>query len=390
MMAGGPRALRPDEWDQLDAVVSTVFRPEMFHDYPQLFNEPNRHNLRVVVDDGKAVCHVGMVERPASLAGCRIDVACIGAVATLEAYRGRGYASLAFQDACDKAAADGIDVMLISGGRGLYTRVGCRRVGLDVDFTLDAPSAARLDAARPPAGAFDLAPIGSDQIDAMRALYQMEPARFLRLRDDWEMAFDCGIVMNHASDFWGISVGSVLVAYLIVHRPAERPADRAPLRVAEFAGQRAAVAAALPRLLERYGTEQLTLHVQGSDPVFAGVLRLATGVEGTPTSASGTLRVINVRQLMERCRPLLAERLGAAAARDLAFEADERPGSPLGGFTIRRGPEALRLPDLGALAQFLFGSRAPLAAQPDGSPALAALLSRALPLPSLWYGISYV
>jgi predicted N-acetyltransferase YhbS len=394
-MADGPRALRPNEWEQLDQVVSEVFRPEMFHDYPQLFNEANRENLRVVAEDGKVVCHVGMTERPASLAGCRIDVACIGAVSTLDAYRGRGFASAAFQDACDKAAADGIDVMLISGGRGLYTRVGCRAVGRDRDLVLDAATSRGLDNARPPGPlAFSLAQLGPEHIDAMRALYQMEPVRFLRPRGDWEMAFDCGIVMNTPSHFWGVWAGSLLAAYLIVHDPAKarrrNPDDPTVTRVVEFAGQRAAIASAIPRLLDHYRTDRLTLHVQGWDPLLGTVLLLSTGVEGTPSHSSGTLRVINFPQLMERCRPLLAERIGGAAAGSLAFEAEAPPGSASGGFTIRRGSDAVRLPDLAALAQFVFGTHTPPETTPEGSSDLLALLSRALPLPALWYGISYV
>ena len=60
----GPRSLHSSEWEQLNTVVETVFRPGMFEQYPQLFNEANRHNLRVVAADGKVVSHVGMIERP--------------------------------------------------------------------------------------------------------------------------------------------------------------------------------------------------------------------------------------------------------------------------------------------------------------------------------------
>jgi predicted N-acetyltransferase YhbS len=393
----GPRALRDGEWGELDAVVGTVFRPEMFHDYPQLFDRDNREHLRVVAADGKVVCHVGFTERPATLAGCRVDVACIGAVATLEAYRGRGYASLAFQDACDVAASDGIDVMLISGGRGLYTRVGCRAVGQDWNFSLTPDEAPRLQAvpAVAGAGAYALAPVGPERIDVLRALYQREPVRFLRPLRDWEMAFDCGVVMNTASDFWAVSDGETILAYLIVHQPDKvrrRPEDPLPLRVVELAGERALVAAALPRLLAHYGAERLTVHVQGSDPALKALLT-AGGLEGTPAAASGTLRVINFRQLMERCRPYLAERVGAGVAEALDFEAGAPPGGAGGGFTIRRGAEAVRLPDLATLAVYLFGTpEAPGAARetPEGSPDLVATLAMALPLPALWYGINYV
>jgi predicted N-acetyltransferase YhbS len=393
-MADGPRAVRPDEWGQLNAVVSAVFRPEMFGDYPQLFNEANRENLRVVADDGQIVCHVGMTQRPASLAGCRIDVACIGAVSTLPAYRGRGFASQAFQDACTKAAADGVDVMLISGGRGLYTRVGCRQVGLDWSCQLSPAEAERLGAVPAVAGLAGAAliPAGRERIEAMRALYQREPVRFLRPREDWEMALDCRVVMNTVSDFWSLADGETMLAYLIVHSP-DRIRRRGPdeprlVRVVEYAGERGAVAAALPRLLAHYGAGRLTLHVQGGDVALPALLAGA-GLTLAPAAASGTLRVINFPQLMERCRPLLAERIGAGAG-GLIFEADAQPGSADGGFTVRRGEEHLHLPDLGSLAVYLFGQPGEAGVSPAGSATLAAELSRALPLPALWYGISYV
>ena len=210
-MPAGPRALKPDEWDQLNAVVSAVFRPQMFHDYPQLFNEANRANLRVVAEDGQVVCHVGMTERPATLAGCRIDVCCIGAVATYPEYRGRGFASLAFQDSCEKAAAAGIDILLISGGRGMYTRVGCRQVGNDWDFaiTADAANYVKVVVGAPhlgtpvQLGGRGRVPDGAT-LDTLRRLYQLEVARFLRPLDDWRMAFECENGMNTASDFWGL------------------------------------------------------------------------------------------------------------------------------------------------------------------------------------------
>ena len=392
----GPRALHRTEWDQLNHVVGTVFRPTMFAEYPQLFNEQNIANLRVVAADGKLVCHVGMTHRPASLLGCRIDVASIGAVATLDEHRSKGHASAAFQDACDKSAQDGIDIMLISGGRGLYLRAGCRTVGLDHDFYLDEPAVDKLASVRPPGGGgFTFEPLISEHIPEMRALYAAEPVRYMRRAEDWEMALECRTVMNTASDFWGVRLGDILVAYVIVHQPGKtrrREGDPTFTRVVEFAGVRASVIASLPMLRRHYATEQVRIHAQGSDPVLARVLRLTTGVAGVESGFSGTLRVISFAQLMERCAPLLTERIGYEAVREMGFEADAPPGSAEGGFTIRRGSEAVRIADLGSLACFLFGSRKPVEGDtpPTGDTALLSDLRAALPLPVPWYGISYV
>lgn len=389
-MVEGPRAVRAEEWSSLNELVSTVFRPTMFESYPQLFNEENRENLRVVVEDGKVVCHVGMTQRPATLAGGAVQVACIGAVATYEAYRGRGFASLAFQDCCDRAAAAGVDVMLISGGRGLYTRVGCRRVGAYLDYVLDAALAGTADNA-PAANRYSLAPLTAAHIPAVAARYQAEPVRFLRPPEDWERAFACRVVMAGKSDFWGLWDGDALAAYVITHPPRSPRPEGAPaiVRVVEYAGERAAVAAALPRLLRHYEAEHLRLPVIEGDAALEALLR-QFGSEGTPGVAWGTLRVINFPQLMARCRPLLVERLGLAPAAALRFAADAPPGSAESGFTIAIGDDALRIPDLGTLACYLFARPGEAHEQVTGSAALKARFARALPLPALWYGITYV
>jgi hypothetical protein len=142
-------------------------------------------------------------------------------------------------------------------------------------------------------------------------------------------------------------------------------------------------------LIDHYAASGLTLHVQGTDHVMQAHLR-AADVAPSPAGSSGTLRVINFPQLMERCRPLLEERLGHAFAATLRFEADAPPGSAGSGFTIRGGDESVRIVNLATLAEFLFGSPKREPVPTEGSAALAARLGEALPLPSLWYGINYV
>jgi hypothetical protein len=358
-----------------------------------------------------------MTQRAASLAGCGVRACSIGAVATYQEYRGRGHASAAFQDACDHAAAEGVDVMWISGGRGLYVRVGCRQVGQDWDFIVEHDGARALSS-----DAYSIASATAEDIPTLRALHNGEGTRFLRPLEDWQMAFSCGVVMNTASDFWTVSLNSAgpaspaaagggpddsrgtdasarlpagrgPVAYLIVHQPdklrSRRPEDPRQVRVVEFAGDRAAVVAALPKLLERYDAGRATIHVQGTDPALAARLH-STGLQGKHSGASGTTRVINFPQLMDHCRPLLVERLGADTASALAFEADERPGSASGAFHIRLGAELLTIPDLATLGLYLFGAPDRSRVVPEGSARLGELLGPALPLPSLWYGINYV
>ena len=379
-MMDGPRPLHSDEWEQLNTVVETVFRPGMFEQYPQLFNETNRDNLRVVAADGKVVSHVGMIQRPASLLGCSIQVCCIGGVATLSDYRERGYASAAFADAVAKARADGVDLMLISGGRGLYLRAGSRRVGQDQEFIVTPAAAPRLQATTT---GIRVAAVTGEHLPLLRDLYAAEAVRFVRWQEDWHMAFDCKYVMNRPTEFHLIYRGAAPVAYLLLQSPRPGAAEDDPRVVAEFAGDRAALVCALGQLAAERDIA-LRVHVLRADTVLASLLA-GSAVPAEAAPFSGTLLVINFVQFMERLRPLLAERLGADTARQLTFHAaDDR-------FTIAKGGESITLSGRGDLALYLFGSHDDDdAIEPVGSPALAAQLAQALPFPALWYGVSYV
>ncbi len=371
----GPRSLHSDEWAQLNTVVETVFRPGMFEQYPQLFNAANRDNLHVVVADGKVVSHVGMIERPAALLGCTIRVCCIGGVATLPDYRERGFATAAFGAAVAKARADGVDLMLISGSRGLYLRAGSRRVGQDREFTVTPAAAPRLQALTT---GIRVAAVTDRHLPLLRDLYAGEAVRFVRWWEDWEMAYDCKYVMNRPTEFHLIYRGADPVAYLLLQPPRPGTAEDEPRVVAEFAGDRAALVCALGQLATKRNIA-LRVHVLRTDTVAQRLLGGAA-VPAAPAPTSGTLLVINFVQLMERLRPLLAERLGAETARQLTFHAEDDR------FTIAKGAERLTVNGRGDLALYLFGSHD----EPAGSPALAAQLAQALPFPALWYGLSYV
>ena len=270
--------------------------------------------------------------------------------------------------------------MLISGGRGLYLRAGSRRVGQDQEFTVTPAAGPRLQATTT---GIRVAAVTREHIPLLQELYAAEAIRFVRWREDWRMAFDCKYVMNRPTEFHLIYRGADPVAYLLLQTPRPGASDDEPRVVAEFAGDRAALACALGQLALSYNIA-LRVHVLRADTVLASLLGGAA-VPAAPAPTSGTLLVINFVQLMERLRPLLAERLGSETARQLTFHAaDDR-------FTIAKGAERITLNGRGDLALYLFGSpKNDEAVAPAGSPALAAQLDQALPFPALWYGISYV
>jgi predicted N-acetyltransferase YhbS len=306
----GPRGLRPEELPSLRELTGTVFRPRLVDEYPQLFHEENFENLRVCLDgDGRCVSHVGMTTQPASLFGCTIQVGCIGAVGTLPDYRGQGLASRCFDDAVEKARHDGTDILLVSGDRSLYRRRGCLPVGRDTVFTLTREAAA----AEPSPLSVTVEPWTDDDLPRAMDAYRREPVRFRRAPEDYRRALDCGVVMNRPTEFLAVRENGAFRGYLLVGR---RDGEGTPLRVAEFAGDRRALLAALPEALRRVpDAPEIGWQVSGHDVLFRDLCAAAAGLTGSPASAPGTVKLVNFPQLLERMRPLWDELLGAAAPR---------------------------------------------------------------------------
>jgi len=184
----------------------------------------------------------------------------------------------------------------------------------------------------------------------------------------------------------GISTGGgggVLAAYVIVVSPN----DKGWLRVMEYGGSRAAIAAALGGIIEKTGAESIGLHVPGWDAEMLALLRSA-GQELSPASASGTQRIVSFSELMERLRPVLAERAGTKTAAALEF--GESGGPDDGEFTVRLGDSDLVIPDRDVLVKLLFGTHDDEGREIlSGSP-VAEALGKCLPVPAFNYGISYV
>jgi predicted N-acetyltransferase YhbS len=132
----GPRAAKVGELPLVESLSNEVFRTydddgqTMFHEFPDLFCEENLDNVRVIVEDGKPVSNMNYVIRPVSIHGCNINIASLGAVATLKDYRGRGYASLLLDDCVSRMYNSGVDVLLISGDRRLYRNIGSTQTGI--------------------------------------------------------------------------------------------------------------------------------------------------------------------------------------------------------------------------------------------------------------------
>jgi predicted N-acetyltransferase YhbS len=149
----GPRAAKVGELPLVESLSNEVFRiydgdgQTMFQEFPDLFCKENIDNVRVIVEDGKPVSNINYLIRTVSIYGCKINVASLGAVATLQDYRGRGYASMLLDDCVNRMINQDAHILLISGDRNLYRNIGSTPAGLMYKYVITDSSKSNINGA---------------------------------------------------------------------------------------------------------------------------------------------------------------------------------------------------------------------------------------------------
>ncbi|MBM3263578.1 MAG: GNAT family N-acetyltransferase [candidate division Zixibacteria bacterium] len=375
----GPRSPAPHEMDSLYDLVNTVFRSgsagRMENQYPLLFTEENRDHLFVVTDAGRVVAHVGAFTRDISVLGCTLKTMSIGAVATLESYRGAGLATRLMETAIRTGRAEGSSLMLISGSRGLYRRLGTTRAGRYVVFTASRSVL--------PSGPVEIAPATETDLPALVRLYAHEPVRYIRSVTDFQGALCANWIVDRAGETLTVSGKEGLLAYVAVQTPnsaSEHEANR--VRIVEMAGSRVAIGQALPAIMGRYGVSTIEVIALESDRDTARFLA-GYGVFPQPEGFGGTSIVLDPERFLTAFAPYVKTALGPDRLRwsvtpeEIVFSCE--------GQTLTVTPSTLGLLWFGVV-------------EPDADPRLTVAagtplregLDTLLPVQLPWYGHNYV
>ncbi len=373
----GPRGLRWDELPSVKRLTNLCFWEGLVDKYPHLFNEDNVENLRVITENGEVISHIGVTQQQLSVFGCLLRVACVGAVCTHPDYRNRGLATSILKDVFEKAYADGVDFMMVSGGRGLYLRADCRViVGCDYEVHVGPAEASLLGDT-----GLTVRRCGEDDLEEFSSLYRPEPLRFLRRLEDYQRAFACGFVMDGLSDFLMVEKEGSPRAYVIL--PPRNSEGKGRVRIGEYAGERSSIVGVLGSIIKLYGLEDLTVRILGYDAYMKNLME-EKGLHPESSSSICTLRIINFVQLMERMHPYFEEKIGYRKADRLSFH--EKNGA----FIIRYGSDDFTMPSRAEAIKIIFGSKDTPIERFTTNGELGALLKGMLPIPVPWYGINYV
>lgn len=375
MALEGPRAARADELDAVVALADTVFGEGRPHDmgrwFPKLFGRGNLEHLRVFVDDGRPVALAGFTLERIVVPGAAFAAALVGSVCTLPSHQGRGLGTRLMDDCTATALADGASVLLISGGRGLYRRMGAIDAGRYV--TVRVPRDALADAARTCRAARDWR---IADVPRMTELYRAEPVRFERPEGEFLAFLRTGMAMARPCRTWVVPSAAdpaVIDAYLVVLLPRSTPGGRV-VSVREMAGSRRAALEALPAVMEAMGADQAEADCLGCDREMAR-LAAARGLETVPRGFPGTVKVIDPPMLLPVLRTCAGPGVAVSATVDsLAF---------------RLGAESFVVSGAEDITAFAFGSIERPLDVPGHGP-LRTALQAGFPVLLPDYGLNYI
>jgi hypothetical protein len=333
----------------------------------------------VIDEGGRLVSMAGFTADRVHAEGISFKVACIGSVVTLEECRGKGYATRIMDDCVERAREEGVAVLLISGGRGLYRRMGCIDAGSYRTARVPRRASSRLTTLFPATG-LEAREWRREDVAKLAALQQREPVRFERSPDQFEALLKTGRLAACPGRTWVILMGGDVFAYCCAGDPVQRTGN-VPL-LEEIGGSRLALFGALPFLLGEYGAERIDIRFLGSD-FDIGMLAGRAGLEVAPRGFGGTVRVIDpaaaASLLLDRARSFLPEQQAASLRADV----DAR------GLTLQVAAETHRIDGLENLTALLFGSQERSAPVPARG-AIHDLLASLLPIPLVDYGLNYI
>lgn len=383
----GPRGLKHEELPSAALLTNSIFRRnspyKMEDEFPLLFSRGNLDNMRVFTDAGKVVSLVGMSIKDAMIMGRGIRTVSIGAVCTHPDYRDRGLATRLMEDATRRARRKGVELMLVSGVRGLYRRLGCINAGIYKSFFIRREQLGHTDG-----GGLSLRRYEEGDIVDLIKIHQSEPIRFVRPLEDFSALLAAKRLCDRLSETYVISKGGKVVAYVCIQLPR---GEGKPLGMLEFAGPRTFIIDKLRDLMDDVRAGSATIEAPSAD-IGLGSLLLDSGAKQSTRGFMGSVKLIDVKGFLEHMDPYMTEILGTTRRRELTITYHHNPPE----LRFQYGGQRFRMSGIERITAFVFGSlegefRDMRPEEVKGSaPELGELLAALFPMPLVDYGLNYV
>ena len=337
-----------------------------------MYAESNLPNFRIICHASKPVSGVGIHITDALCLGHAFRIGSVGSVCTYTAHRGKGLATMLMFDAERHMRRAGVDLVIVSGGRGLYRRIKYEPAGLVRHYAVPAETS-------PPGLTWREA--ADSDVYALSSIYSRKPVRFRRSLDDFNSTLGAFRFQARAGPGRTVvaETDGKIAAYLSAL--VRRRDDTKALETSETGGDPEAVVNLAAALAADEEVRSLDLAVPGAhEELSIACDRL--GLSKTERPASGTFKLLDPAGFVDKMRPLIAERAGTQFAKSLEVS------NLSGGCSFRLNRERLDVSNEAELLRLIFepGWRI----EELGSSQLGTLLGVAFPLPMLMPGFNFI
>jgi len=270
---------------------------DMHLQFPFLLSEANAHNLMVAVDGDRVVSHIGNSLTPMIIDGVEIPYGQIGAVCTHPDYRGQGLGTELLFNSFENFKANNVNIITISGGRGLYRRNGAVDLGCVGEFEI-APQNSSHDEIQ--IDFYEGGEIGTELID----IYNRESSRYKRTATEFQMLIDAMPV----AAFRPMAITAVAneagtpVAYVSGFHDKENI-----FKTIEFGGDAESVLTLLSALAHKLDVQHAQISVQNIDTRYKHFLKNAKLINMSHLPGA-TFMVLNPKGLFDQVQPILEKR----------------------------------------------------------------------------------
>lgn len=304
------RVAKPAEVNEVVRLADLIFResrniaPSMGRQFPTLFAKGNASNLYIAEEDEKIVSHIGIKKSPIIVYGHKISMASMGAVCTHQDYQGEGIATKLLYETFDSLYEQGISLLTISGGRGLYRRNGA----VDSMGTTDFNIREKLDIPDCSGISYQLLD-DEDDISRLSKIYYREAIRYERRIEEFNILFKAKpmVLEPDKTPFTAVVAYSEKhpfddgMAYVLGFKNAENI-----FNVIEYAGERSTILGIINYILEDTKVQGIYIRIPRQDRVLINMLD-SLQVEGSDSSSGRTIRIVNKETLWIEIYPIIKE-----------------------------------------------------------------------------------
>ncbi|SMF89553.1 Predicted N-acetyltransferase YhbS [Paenibacillus uliginis N3/975] len=323
-------------------------QPSMGQSFPMIFEPGISHSYGAFDAEGKVTAFMGLVPFTIRTEAAMLKTFSIGSVCTDPDSRGKGLAGELLNQCKAHAERSGASLIFISGARSLYTRAACRHFGRAMQYRLTPQDTLQLKGKLQ--GPYQVREMTPDDIFKVHGLIEKRTAAYVSSANELDKLLGASAFSNVIRLEQKVLVAEqngTLVAFAIIGVPGTTMTPSRPATLIEWAGHDEAAAYLLSEAFDRYGLQELIVALPWQDRELS-VLLEAAGSEVQNTRNSGTLYLVNGRELLRQIAPMLPEE----AAGILQAEGDHGP------YLYKQDGETVILDDEGLLS-LLFDPESP-------------------------------